>query len=126
MATKTAQIIEILQSEEKVTQREIAKRVGCTEGYVSKVKQSIKTPTTETTSTETTSAEVTDPDDSEFETETSNFVKKVKITPHKSVLTDNEEEPEEDEEYECGSCGHVWTASKKEYQKACPKCGEAF
>jgi rubrerythrin len=126
MATKTAQIIEILQSEEKVTQREIAKRVGCTEGYVSKVKQSIKTPTTETTPSENTSPEVTDPDDTEFESETSNFVKKVKITPDQSMLTDGDEEQDEDEEYECGSCGHVWAASKKEYQKACPKCGEAF
>jgi rubrerythrin len=124
MATKTAQIIEILQSEEKVTQREIAKRVGCTEGYVSKVKQSIHNVKVDK---EDEPLDIpTDPDDTEFESETSNFVKKVKITPNQSMLTDGDEEPDEDEEYECGSCGHVWAASKKEYQKACPKCGEAF
>ena len=127
MGNKTTQIIEILESGEDITQREIAKRVQCTEGYVSKVKRSIATKkeTPETTETPET-PEVTDPDDTELETETSNFVKKVKITPDSRVLTDTDDEPDTDEEYECGACGHVWTADKTEYQKSCPKCGEAF
>jgi rubrerythrin len=124
MANKTAQIIEILESNENITQREIAKRVNCTEGYVSKVKKSIGN--TEVKPTEREPVESVDPDDGEFETETSNFVKKVKIVPDPKVLTDQEEEPDTDEEYECGSCGHVWTADKTEYQKSCPKCGEVF
>ena len=121
MGNKTTQIIEILET---VTQREIAKRVGCTEGYVSKVKRGITKPP-ETTETPETIDNV-DPDDTEYETETSNFVKKVKIIPPKETLTETEDEPDTDEEYECGSCGHVWTADKTEYQKSCPKCGEEF
>ena len=124
MANKTAQIIEILESDENVTQREIAKRVDCTEGYVSKVKKSIGN--TEVKPTEREPVKPVDPDDTEFETETSNFVKKVKIVPDPKVLTDQEQEPDNDEEYQCGSCGHVWTAAKTEYQNSCPKCGEVF
>ena len=122
MGNKTTQIIEILESDEQLTQREIAKRVGCTEGYVSKVKRGIKSPETQ----ETPETTITDPNDTEYETETSNFVKKVKIVPDQTTLTESDDEPDTDEEYECGSCGHVWTADKTEYQKACPGCGEAF
>ena len=124
MANKTAQIIEILESNENITQREIAKKVDCTEGYVSKVKKSIGN--TEVKPAERQPVESVDPNDDEFETETSSFVKKVKIVPDQKVLTDQEEEPDKDEEYECGSCGHVWTADKAESQKSCPKCGEVF
>lgn len=124
MATKTARIIEILESSENITQREIAKKVGCTEGYVSKVKKGINT---EIAPAESEAVDLVDPDDMEFESETKNFIRPVKIIPDPDTLTDNDEEEEnETEEYECGVCGHVWTGGAKDYQRACPVCGEAF
>jgi rubrerythrin len=58
----------------------------------------------------------------------SSFIKKVKIKPDEALLTDNKvEEPETKEtEYECGVCGHIWTANSKEHQSECPECGEEF
>jgi len=121
MATKTSQIIEILNSDENLTQREVSKRVGCTEGYVSRVKKGINK---DETSSEN---EVIDPDDSEYESDVSTFIKSVKIEPDPDTLTDKEEDPDNDtEEYECGGCGHVWVAGANDYQAECPKCGERF
>lgn len=115
---KTSQILEILESNENVTQREIAKRVSCTEGYVSRIKnehlKAKETPPDET---------INDPSDEEFEAEISNFIKKVKITPPPETLTENTGEPDTDEEYECGDCGHTWTGNRAEVQKECPGCG---
>ena len=129
MANKTSQIIELLTSDEKLTQREISRRVECTEGYVSKVKREItkkeKEKSSESLHRPMGFAE--DPEDDELEKETAEFVKKIKIVPPSEVLTDGKDEPEDtDEEYECGACGHVWTADKGEYQTSCPKCGEEF
>lgn len=126
MATKTAQIIEILQSNESVTGREIAKRVGCTEGYVSMVKNKIKTAPEADETPKDEPETVTDPSNDELESETSSFVKKIKIEPDKRVLTDNGDDEVKTEDYECGVCGHAWQAEANEYQHRCPGCGEAF
>lgn len=129
MATKTAQILEYLSDENKsMTQRELAKKLNCSETYVSKVKQEyLKQKVNPPVTPETKDPDVTeteDPDDSELN-EVSSFVNKVKLIPPKEILTDNEE-PEEDEDYQCGACGHTWMAPKTEYQGSCPACGEVF
>ena len=117
MASKAQQIIEMLESGETLTQKEMAERCGATEGYVSKVVSSYrKHKEADTQETEAIDKEV------------SSFVKRVTIQPDKDVLTDNKKDEPEDttEEYQCPECGHIWTADRSEHQDECPNCGCEF
>ena len=117
--TKADLIIE-MYDEGGVSQKDIAGKVDCTEGYVSKVIGVYNKKVKDAKETEET-------EDNEIETDVSSFIKQVKIVPDPDVLTDKKDDPEtENEEYQCGGCGHVWVAGKTEYQRGCPKCGEEF
>lgn len=54
-----------------------------------------------------------------------NFIKQIKITPDRKVLTKDKVE-DETTDYKCAKCAHMWEASKKERQEMCPNCGEEF
>ena len=118
MASKSEQIIEMIESGESMTQKQMAERSGATEGYVSKVVASLK----KHRETEEDTQETTDIDN-----EVSSFVKRVKIQPDKDVLTEGNKEPEDTtEEYECPECGHTWVADRNAHQDVCPGCGCEF
>ena len=120
MASKAEQIIEMVESDESLTQKEMAERSGATEGYVSKVVASLK---------KHREAAEDEQETTDIEGEVSSFVKRVKITPDKDVLTEGDgdtKEEDEEEEYQCSECGHTWTAGRSERQDVCPKCGCEF
>ena len=118
MASKASQIIEMIESSETMTQKEMAERSGATEGYVSKVVASLR---------KHQQIEEDTHENDDIESEVSSFVKRVKIQPDKDVLTEGDNEPEDTtEEYECPECGNVWTADRSEHQESCPKCGCEF
>ena len=118
MASKASQIIEMIESGETLTQKEMAERAGATEGYVSKVVASLR---------KHREVETDNHESEEIDNEVSSFVKRIKVQPDKDVLTEGNNEPEDtEEEYQCPECGHVWTADRNEHQDVCPSCGCEF
>lgn len=115
--TKIAEVIGLLEGENKLTQKEIAEKVGCSEGYVSRTRKGL----------DTKQAAVDEEAEIDDGVNEHKFIRPVKIVPDQDVLTDKDDVVEPDEtDYECGGCGHVWHASKTERQSECPECGEEF
>ena len=114
--SKIAEVIKLLQSDEDLTQREIARRVNCTEGYVSKAKAQLLAREQEKDAEET----------AKVEKDFNEFIKPVKIEADQDVLTENDSNDVELETFECGACGATWEADKNQYQHSCPECGEEF
>jgi len=132
--SKTNHILELLADEDKeFSIDEIAKIVGCSTSHVSNVRKSFNQKSTAAAAAAATVTSNGDEngggeDEEVNEEEIDSFIKKVKITPDKDVLTENEQDgnKEEMEDYQCPSCGHTWEADKSERQDACPSCGEEF
>lgn len=111
--TKTEQIGEMLADGK--TPAEISEKVGCSLGFVYKVKKKLVEHLDKD--------EEAEPVD---EQEWDDFIKKIKFVPDKKELTDQEDEEDDVEEYQCSECGHVWKAAKDQYQDECPECSVEF
>jgi len=116
--TKVAKVIEMLDGEEVLSQKEIAERAGCSEGYITATKKRL--------AAKRESGDITDKEqayDKEINEGVDSFINRVKIRPDPDTLTKNEEPEDEMETYQCGNCGHTWQGEKTQHQAECPGCG---
>jgi rubrerythrin len=114
--SKTEDVIKAL-NEGKSTAT-IKEETGASEALISKCRTKLKAME-ETPEKQPEPEEEPEPTDDELE----QIINKIKIKPEDKYLTGKDKQ-QEDEEYTCMGCGHVWRAN--DIPSSCPSCKAEF
>lgn len=97
--------------------KEITETTGCSKSTVTVARKRLKDREGDLT-------EATSDINADVDENVDSFIKKIKITPPPE--TKDDENADNETEYQCPECGHVWSAGKTERQDECPSCGMEF
>ena len=98
--------------------KEITEKTGCSKSTVTVARKRLKDREGDLTeATNDINADVDDNIDS--------FIKKIKIIPPPETK-ESDDSADNETEYQCPGCGHVWSGDKTERQGECPGCRMEF
>lgn len=100
------------------TPKEITEKTGCSKSTVTVARKRLKEREGDLT-------EATGDINADVDENVDSFIKKINITPP-AETKDVDDNADNETDYQCPECSHVWSAGKTERQEECPSCGREF